>query len=230
MASYSLSGSGQQSLTPGTAFLQITVTALGSGYSTGIAVPTNYYHLGEFRLGSGGFFYPTIPLDATAQLIAVPAGVDTLGYVMRNTQTVTVLEVPGPTVANATKQPWDRFVALVVQSSNVYVPPNTASTNTWSYTVPASQILRVTHLRVEATANGALSQGVTALCQISIGGNPALIASLVGATTYLVDEENMSSGPLDLPAGTVIAARYLNQDTARSVQCEARLIGYTFAA
>jgi hypothetical protein len=181
MSQYTLSGSGQQTLSPGVSQIRLTVTALGNGYSTGIAVPTNYYKLGELRLGAGGFFYPMIPIDATQQLIDVPAGVDTLGYGMQNSQTVTAVEVFAAP-ANFQKQPWDRNPHARAGYSQTQLPPLAAPANVTAYTVPASKLFLLSWMEVEiyhttvATApNVVTAQGIVAgqgLLFLAINGQP----------------------------------------------------------
>lgn len=80
MAAYDLSGAGQTSLTVGTTHLYVDLQVLGPGFSTGRAIPQNYFHLGLLRPMFHGAAYPVIPLDAFQQIIELPRETDALGW------------------------------------------------------------------------------------------------------------------------------------------------------
>ena len=92
MATYVFSGQGVQTLTARTTHLFIDVLVLGTGYSTGLAIPVNYFPIGLFRLGINGYFFPVIPLDAFRQVILVPDRCDQIGYYLSTTTSVQVVE------------------------------------------------------------------------------------------------------------------------------------------
>jgi hypothetical protein len=92
MAVFDLSGGGIHALTPGTTHLFVQVLVYGAGYSTGLAVPTNYFHLGLLRLGVQGGFYPVIPIDAPEMRIDCPVGATDIGYSLQTTTSIRVTE------------------------------------------------------------------------------------------------------------------------------------------
>jgi len=93
MAVYpNLAGGGNQALTPGTTHLFVEVTLFGPGYSTGRAVPTNYYHLGLLRIQFHGASYPVIPIDATDMIVPLPQAFDGFAWSLTPETAITVTE------------------------------------------------------------------------------------------------------------------------------------------
>lgn len=92
MSVYTLTGAGVQGLTASTVRLFIDVLAFGAGYSTGGATPTNYYHLGDLRLGRDGYYYPVTFVDGAQIVLEVPAGVNLLGYSLFGATSIRVTE------------------------------------------------------------------------------------------------------------------------------------------
>lgn len=93
MAVYSnLAGGGTQALSPGTTHLFVDVTIFGEGFSSGRAVPTNYYHLGLLRITFHGASYPVIPIDAANQIIELPEAYDGFGWSLAPETLITVTE------------------------------------------------------------------------------------------------------------------------------------------
>jgi len=80
MASYTLTGTGIQSLTLGLTRLFISVTIRSARWSTGFANPPNLYHIGLLRLQVSGASYPAIPIDADLMALDVPSGTTSIGY------------------------------------------------------------------------------------------------------------------------------------------------------
>jgi hypothetical protein len=92
MSQYDLNGAGVIGLSNNVARLFVEVIVFGSGISTGMAIPTNYYGLGLLRLGRRGAYHPPIPIDAADQVIECPPGIDTLGYSLLTTTSIRVTE------------------------------------------------------------------------------------------------------------------------------------------
>ncbi len=91
MATFTLTGSGTQALsTPGS--LAVTITVVTVVAEAGAATPSNWYHVGLLRLGTAHGYLPTIPIDATTQVIPCPVGCSTLGYFVKTGFTITVEE------------------------------------------------------------------------------------------------------------------------------------------
>lgn len=93
MATYSLSGTGTQTLTAGTTQLAVSITAHSSRSTIGRANPTNYFNEGLLRFGNSNGYHPAIPIDAVAMLLDVPSGDTTLGYALLNGCTVSAVEI-----------------------------------------------------------------------------------------------------------------------------------------
>lgn len=80
MTEYVLSGNGVQALPPRTSRVYVYVTTPSPGYSTGLANPVNYFHVGLLRFGEGGIFGRVLPIDGDACFFDVPDNCEEVGY------------------------------------------------------------------------------------------------------------------------------------------------------
>lgn len=101
MATYELSGAGVVGLSDSVTRLFVEVTIYPPGISTGLAIPTNYFHIGLLRLGVQGAYGHVIPIDASTMFIDLPSGVTSLGYSLQGSGMIRVSEdvatPPSPT-------------------------------------------------------------------------------------------------------------------------------------
>lgn len=95
MATYSLSGTGTQTLTSGTGALYVSITTLPIGSGHGGANPTDYYGIGTIRPGNATAYWEPWPVIGGPQWIPVPAGTTRIGYALTDTAVVSVVEVAG---------------------------------------------------------------------------------------------------------------------------------------
>lgn len=93
MASYTLTGSGVQALTPGTAALYLQATTLDPVVGMGRATPANLFGLGMVRAGNPYGFAPMVPLDCADFWFILPAGTTRLGYTILADSEVTATEL-----------------------------------------------------------------------------------------------------------------------------------------
>lgn len=131
MATYTLSGTGIQSLTSGTARLFVEITTYPGGYSFGRAEPANLYDIGLLRLGVGAFFYPAEPIDAGNMVIDLPSGVTQLGYNLFGDTAISVGEgaPPGTPTATLTTSVDGTTVTLPATISLTWTDFTTATVN-----------------------------------------------------------------------------------------------------
>jgi hypothetical protein len=97
MATYTLSGSGTQTLTANTTAAHLTITTLPSGLPKGRANPVNNFEIGLIRFGDGTGFWEPVPVLGGPQWIGVPNGATQFGYAMLNGSVVSFTEVIGGT-------------------------------------------------------------------------------------------------------------------------------------
>jgi len=95
MATYSLSGTGTQTLTAGTGALYVTITTLPSGSGNGGANPADYYGIGLIRPGNATAFWEPFPVIGGPQWMPVPAGTTRIGYALFDGAEISVAEVSG---------------------------------------------------------------------------------------------------------------------------------------
>lgn len=103
MSTYTLSGTGVQTLTAGCTQLSISITTHSSRSTTGAANPSNYFQEGLLRFGNANGYYHALPVDAATQLVTVPNQSDRLGYALIGGAVISVVEVfntTTPTVAS----------------------------------------------------------------------------------------------------------------------------------
>lgn len=97
MATYSLSGSGVQSLSAGTTALHVTVTTPPAVVGSGYANPTDLYGVGFLRVGDGTGYWTPYPILGGPQWLSVPTQATQLGYALLGFAVVSVAEVIGGT-------------------------------------------------------------------------------------------------------------------------------------
>jgi hypothetical protein len=95
MSTYTLSGSGTQTLTANTTAAHLTITTLPAGLPKGRANPVNNFEIGLIRFGDGTGFWEPIPVLGGPQWIGIPNGATQFGYSMLNGSVVSFVEVIG---------------------------------------------------------------------------------------------------------------------------------------
>lgn len=95
MATYSLSGTGTQTLTTGTGALYVSITTLPTGSGDGGANPTDYNGIGFVRPGNATAFWEPFPIIGGPQWLPLPAGTTRIGYVLFNSAVASAVEVAG---------------------------------------------------------------------------------------------------------------------------------------
>lgn len=139
MASYTLQGSGTQTISASVGALHTHLSSVPSNASSGHANPANYYGLALLRAGDGTGWFPAQPIDAVDQWFALPNGTTELGYAIFGGVTLTVTEVFGAS-------PYGGGVTSLNQLSNVVltnladgqVLEYQASSGNWVNATPAS--------------------------------------------------------------------------------------------
>jgi len=95
MATYTLSGTGIQSLSASVVALTLTVTTLPAASGNGGANPADYYGLGTLRAGNPTAFWEPFTIVGGPQWIPLPYGSTRLGYAFLNGAAASVVEVFG---------------------------------------------------------------------------------------------------------------------------------------
>lgn len=95
MSTYSLSGSGIQTLTANTTALHIDVTTVPGEAGTGRSNPTAHYDIGLIRFGDATGFWAPIPIVGGPQWQGVPIGTTRIGYAFLHGATADISEVIG---------------------------------------------------------------------------------------------------------------------------------------
>lgn len=230
MAVYTnLSGAGSIGLSSGVSALRVDVVIFGNGASIGSAAPADYFKLGALRLGNQGSYYATRYIDGASIILDCPPGVTTLAYSLFTTTTITVTEVFSA-ISNWQKQPWDRNPTPVQQGSVYTANGGQSNASVWSYTVPASRILGLTH----AIAEVSRYQSPTSpnYCQglVYLNGAVFLLAQLGEFEQVPSVSDALQGGTLYLPAATVVSASYSNASTGGACFVQLLIAGYTFDA
>jgi hypothetical protein len=96
VATYSLSGTGIQTLTANTTSIYLTITTLPIGTEAGAAHPPDYYDVGQIRLGDATGFFDAIVVVGGPQWIGLPIGCTRVGYAFGDA-VVSMQEVIGGT-------------------------------------------------------------------------------------------------------------------------------------
>jgi hypothetical protein len=96
MATYALTGTGQQTLTAGTVALHITITTPPTIGGHGYANPPDYYAVGYLRPGDGTGFWDPYPICGGPQWMPLPYATTVLAYALLNAAAVSVAEVAAP--------------------------------------------------------------------------------------------------------------------------------------
>jgi hypothetical protein len=96
VATYSLSGTGIQTLTADTTSIYLTITTLPIGTEAGAAHPLDYYDVGQIRLGDATGFFDAIVVVGGPQWIGLPIGCTRVGYAFGDA-VVSLQEVVGGT-------------------------------------------------------------------------------------------------------------------------------------
>lgn len=95
MATYTLSGTGTQTLTAGTTQVYVAVTVVPSSSGIGRANPTSRYDIGLLRFGNASGWWAPVAINGGPQWIGLPFGCDRLGYAVFTGGTITVTEASG---------------------------------------------------------------------------------------------------------------------------------------
>jgi len=95
VATYTLSGSGVQTLNANVGALHVHFGTIPTSASIGHANPSNYYGLALIRAGDGTGYFPTIALDSADQWLGLPVGTTQIGYAIMGGVSITVTVVFG---------------------------------------------------------------------------------------------------------------------------------------
>jgi hypothetical protein len=226
-ATHVVTGTGQFAVaTP--AGLSISTTGIPAYVARDPGTPTLYHHVGKFSLGHVYGWQHPIDLELVPQLVYPLAREFTLvGYTLLAGVTATFAEVVGPTTLS---DPWDRNPAMWSIDSHPAPGGGTGDTLAWTYAVPTARKLMVTHLEVRAQRVTAASSLVYASPYIQLGSGIILRSvclSNVFGTEFI---DSLTSGPLVVPAGVSLTARYGNQDTGGQVYMALTAAGMLFDA
>ena len=93
MATYTLSGSGTQTLSAGVTALHVTISSLPEGAGSGGASPLDYYGIGTLRPGNATAFWEPFTICGGPQWMPVPYGSTRLGYALAQNAEASVAEV-----------------------------------------------------------------------------------------------------------------------------------------
>ena len=229
MAQYTLQGTGVIALSSGVSQLRTAVTVFPTGYSTGRAIPTNYYDVGLLRLGNQGSYYPPVALDATDTIVDVPGGVTSLGYSLFGAATATATEVFAP-VSNALLQPWDRHSQAWGEGARLGLNGGSAQRTMWSYTVPTGKILAICSMRGGVTRTLQATSVSGPYVQGLIGGVEVIFVQPFGNVAGDNEDDWVNGGTIFIQAGQVVQMNCANGDNSGTVSCFGYASGYTFDA
>lgn len=95
MATYSLTGSGVQTLTPGTGALYVSITTLPTAAGKGGANPDDYYGIGFIRPANAIAFWEPFSICGGPQWLPLPSGSTRFGYVLNGGAVASAVEVLG---------------------------------------------------------------------------------------------------------------------------------------
>lgn len=96
MSTYTLSGSGIQSLSAGTGALHVTLVSVPDPAGNGGANPLDYYGVGVLRAGDSVAFWEPFTVCGGPQWIGLPTGTTRIGYALPAGVTISVAEVAAP--------------------------------------------------------------------------------------------------------------------------------------
>lgn len=96
MATFTLTGTGTHSLTPGTVALRVTVTTLPTSAGSGFSYPADQYGVGFLRFTDGTAYWDPWPIVGGPQWIPVPNGSAGVGYALLSVSAVSITEVSSP--------------------------------------------------------------------------------------------------------------------------------------
>lgn len=232
MAIYTgLSGTGVQSLSPGTTSVDVIVTTFPPMRTIGRANPPNYYDIGLLRLGSSGYFMPTFPIDATDMYVPISPGIDEIGYSVFSGGIIEIDETIGGPSASMRPEPWDRNMTPVGSSYNSgnISPPGPTNVNT--YTVPAARNLRFVGALVRIARNSvATTAGKNDIALVWNTTNNIIVLQTAGNIVGELGSQTLTAGPMDFPPGTTINTYLDSGDTGGTLVYFSTWMGYTYDA
>jgi hypothetical protein len=228
VATYNLSGTGDQALTTGTTRLQVDVTNFRANAQVGDARPANYFHLGLLRVGAGTRYAPVRPIDAASMFIDLPYGATVLSYALFGGTTISVTE---QTVGGVGRpMPWDRNPANINNSFHGGIGTEGAETDAWTYTVPAARILALVYATAALVVTQAYTSGFSAFAQIYLNGTLLLRAAEYNVASGSQNRDDLAGGTLYIPAGGVLRASHTIAGTAGTTLVTLGAAGYLFDA
>lgn len=211
--------------------LKVSVSNIPSTLTLQFTTPLEYYHLGAVSLGNADGTLPELEIKYALQLFyPLPDFMTTLNYNLIPGVTGVVEELLPVALANNQLAPWDRGATLYEQTFAVSAAGGGALTTAWTYTVPAGKWLglEAVDLFIARTAVATAVSLVTAYLLI----NAAVFKQAQLQTTNAVGDQvdAQMTGPILLPAGTVLSAQYRNRDTGGSANVSLQAIGLIFNA
>ncbi len=114
MASYSLSGSGIQTLSAGVVAFHVTITTPPINPGNGGANPVDYYGIGFLRPGDAAAFWDPFAISGGPQWLPCPFGTTRVGYSLLNGAVILLAEVfaPSPLAVPLSQLPDVAFSSL----------------------------------------------------------------------------------------------------------------------
>lgn len=97
MSTYSLSGTGIQTLSAGVTAVHITITTTPTNSRLGTANPPNLYDVCLLRFGDATGFFDAVPVVGGPQWLAVPSGATRCAYACKGGAVISLQEVIGGT-------------------------------------------------------------------------------------------------------------------------------------
>jgi hypothetical protein len=190
VSTFTISGAGNHSLSPGTTALHLTVTTLIADAGPGSANPAAYYGLGLLRFSDGTGYWAPQQIQGGPQWIGVPYGATSLYYALVGAGAASVTEVIGgtsPFVGSlpSLEQLTDVAISSVADGQSIKW---VASASQWQNYTPSSGGGGSASLLLDYTAATDLNSGtsVTANTWTSIGPNHSFTVLSGGSGLCLI--------------------------------------------
>jgi hypothetical protein len=221
MSTYTLTGSGVQTLNAGVGQLHVHINVLPARAGSGNANPVNFYHVGFLRPADATAFWAPIPIEATDDWIGLPNGTTRLGYALEPSGSIDVVEVflpnpfTGPVGAIGPTGPSGGSFAVSTQvahlGANVTLTPVNTFVDAVTLTIGVGTWLLFGHVAHHDTGGGStqtsrLYDGTVGLAEADVGlsnsfdGNTSVSAVYVvasGTKTIHLQGATQSAGRMD---------------------------------
>lgn len=210
--------------------LKIRVRSVPATVSTRLGPPLQYFDLGALALGNVDGYQWRAPLRYAAQLeYPVPRGMTSLAVELAAGAAVDVTELNEP--APVLSEPWQRNPVAVSRSWYGAINPQTPLTTAFTYTIPAGRMLCLAKMTAWMHRWQAPSSQGTPQVMCWIGGiDNVCIAGLTSGVSGATVVDELSGGPIYLPAGGSVGASVFSNDTGGMVYARASFAGFLFDA